>query len=165
MNIEYYRKVTLTCDEIRKVWELPEYGFEGSEEINVIDGSYPCMRIFSENKHCLKVWETEFKTKEVLNKFFTFKDETLKCIDYKTFNQYQFVFSTTKKNLDKIDKMLNKKVVKKKAVKKQSLCAYTISKLFTNLLVNVKDSITETTYNARSIDLTTNKMLMKWKRK
>ena len=109
MEVNYYRKVGLNHSEIRKMWKLPSYNWNGSGELHLLFNLYSFMTAYSDNVFLLDVWRKHFSEKEVLSKFYILKNEKLVDIEYEAFNTYNFIFQTTKENLDKIQDKLNKK--------------------------------------------------------
>ena len=107
MEVNYYRKVALDYSEIRKIWNLPPFGWNGSRELHLLFNLYSFMTVYSKNVFLLEVWRKHFNEKEVLSKFYILKNEKLVDIKYQAFNTYNFIFQTTKENLDKIQYKLN----------------------------------------------------------
>ena len=93
------------------------------------------MTAYSKNIHLLEVWRKHFNEKEVMEKFFKLKSEKLVDIEYEALGKYNFIFKTTKKNIDKIDYLL-KSLKKGWWIFKDYACGRVINNKYNSILLS-----------------------------
>lgn len=108
LEIKHYRKIHLSYEEIRELFNLPAYGWNDSHELNLYYNIRAFMTASSKDSNKLEVWRRNFNEREVMDKLFHLKNEKLVEIEYEAFGNYNFIFETTKENIDLIDERIKK---------------------------------------------------------